>query len=412
MRDLDPQAESAFFALFRDFFDSEKDAGRQHDPANYTLDRMAPLADLAGHPERHLNVVHVAGTKGKGSTCHFTAALMAAAGCRAGLFTSPHLDTVRERFQLDGRLAGYDELTAAAQPLLDGVRRAGLRPSLFELFTVLALRLFADAGMDYAVLETGIGGRVDSTNYVPAPLCTAITPVSYDHMALLGQTIREIASEKAGIIKDGVPLVLAPQPYPEAAAVIRETAARRHAPVILPDAEDIAPYAPAFPPRVPAFLLDNLRVALAIVRSLGLRPDPSRFRWPLLRARCEVIRQAPLTIIDGAHNGDSMEKLVDALNALYPDIRFTVILGVVAGKDVRRIVSALRRLDGARFLLTNPHTGKGSALPELAREAASAGLPVCGIVPELDSADKLPAGPLLFTGSFFTALIAEELIAH
>ncbi|NLF93143.1 MAG: bifunctional folylpolyglutamate synthase/dihydrofolate synthase, partial [Oligosphaeraceae bacterium] len=169
MRGYEQQHEEAFFGLFQDYFDSEKDAGKQHDPDNYSLDRMYPLAALAGNPEQTLQIIHVAGTKGKGSTCHFLSSLLAAAGCRCGLFTSPHLATVRERFQLDNQLISYELLLQKARGFLSVLQQSRLKPSLFEIFTVLALQIFRDTGMQWTVLETGIGGRLDASNYIRQP---------------------------------------------------------------------------------------------------------------------------------------------------------------------------------------------------------------------------------------------------
>ena len=207
MRDFDAAQEQRFFDIFKKYYDLEKDAGKQHNPENYSLDRMYPLAALVGNPEKRFKIIHVAGTKGKGTTCHFMSALLASCGKRVGLFTSPHLSTVRERFQIDNELVSYETLIAAGEKLVKAVDKAGLSPSLFELFTVMALKIFADAGVEYVVFETGIGGRLDATNYVQ-PVLTVIVPISFDHMALLGNTIEEIAGEKAGILKKGVPLVL------------------------------------------------------------------------------------------------------------------------------------------------------------------------------------------------------------
>ena len=129
MRDFNQQQEDDFFARFKDYFDLEKNVNAQHNPENYTLDRMLPLLEAAGHPEQRLRFVHVAGTKGKGSTCHFIAALINAAGHSVGLFTSPHLSTVRERFELNGHLASYERLNQAADKLLPEIRRRHLTPS-------------------------------------------------------------------------------------------------------------------------------------------------------------------------------------------------------------------------------------------------------------------------------------------
>ena len=193
LQDLDTERESAFFRIFQEYFDLERDVGRQHDSANYSLDRLYPLAALAGNPERGMRLVHIAGTKGKGTTAYLTGALISASGHKCGVFSSPHLDTVRERFQVDGELATYDELEGIAIPLCEKLREADLHPSLFEIFTVLALQLFRQKEVEYAVLETGIGGRLDATNYPEKKALTIITPLSYDRTALLGSDIRQIA---------------------------------------------------------------------------------------------------------------------------------------------------------------------------------------------------------------------------
>jgi len=411
MRDLDPIKEQEFFDIFREYFDLERDAAAQHDCGNYTLDRMAPLAALAGNPERRLAIIHIAGTKGKGSTSYYTAALLKAAGKRCGIFTSPHVDTVRERFQLDGELLDYGTLIAAATEYCAALKSAGLKPSLFEIFTVLALKLFADAGVDYAVMETGIGGRVDATNYVPRKVLEIITPVSFDHMALLGNTIEAIAGEKAGIITcPEAPLVISKQPYPAAEAVLRERAnAIGCQRVIAPDStirlDDW------LAPDTPEFLRENFRSALTAVHALGLQPAPEAFRAPKLRARFEVLRQEPPIVIDAAHNGDSAEKLAQAIARRFPGRRFTCVLGCLGGKDIHGIVQGLKPM-GARYILVNPKSCRASARDALLAECQAAGLEVIALLDDLNSRSQLPENePLLFTGSFFTALIGDMIFS-
>ncbi|MFA6930462.1 MAG: cyanophycin synthetase [Lentisphaeria bacterium] len=408
MRGYREAAEQEFFSLFRGYFDSEKDAGKQHDPANYSLDRMFPLAALAGNPERKLQIIHIAGTKGKGSTSHYISSLLQACGQQVGLFTSPHLATVRERFQINNQLIPYDQLIAAGREFCQQLVTANLQPSLFEIFTILALKIFAETGLHWVVLETGIGGRLDASNYIADPICTVITPISYDHMALLGSSIPSIAAEKAGILKHGCPLVLSTQPFPEAERVLLDRAAELglavHRPQLLPP-EGILPA--AYPP----FLKSNFAVALKVIQVLGLVPDWDIFCLPELRARCEVIQTNPLVILDAAHNADSMQKLVAALQTLYPGTRFTVVLGIVQGKDVAGMVEALKMLT-ADFILTNPHTKKGSALPQLRECAEKAGLKIFAIIDDLREKSQLPTNcPLLFTGSFFTAVIGEKFFS-
>lgn len=407
MRDLDPSREKAFFTCFKKYYDLEQNTARRYNPGEYTLDRMRPLAEAAGHPERRLRVLHVAGTKGKGSTCHFATALLVSAGVPCGLFASPHLVTVRERFLLNGRLIGYDLLLEHAAAFEAELRRRDLVPTLFEIMTLLALRIFVAEGCRVAVMETGIGGRLDATNYIADPLACAITPLSFDHMALLGTTIEAIAGEKAGIIKPGVPVVLASQPYPSAAAVVRERAAALSSPVLAPapDAE-VAAYDPG--QALVPFLRQNLGVALALVQAAGITPDPGRYRHPELRARCEVICHDPLVVLDAAHNADSARRLVEALRLRWPGTAWTVVLGVLQGKDTAGIVRELTPL-GARFVLTHPHATRPSDLDALVACIRQAGLSA-EVIPALHHRDQLAGrDAIVFVGSFFTALIGEEL---
>jgi len=408
MRDHDPGPEQEFFRVFEDYYDLEQAPARRYTTTEYSLDRMLPLARLAGNPERDLRILHVAGTKGKGSTCFFLTALLASAGRRCGTFTSPHLATVRERFQVNNQLVSYERLLAHSRPLEAAIRREGLAPSLFEIMTVLSLQIFVAEQCEFAVVETGIGGLLDSTNYVPKPECTVITPVSFDHTQLLGCDITQIAAQKAGIIKPGVPLVCGTQPHAEAAAVIRGRAAECDAPLFGPAPADEA--AKWSLPGLPPFALDNFRTALQACTVVGISPDPDAFAMPQLRARCERIREQPLVILDAAHNADSAEKLVASLRGLYPGTDFTVVLGVVKGKDVEGVFRPLAEL-GCDFILTNPRSHKGSELDALVSLAQQAGVSY-EVRPEITEAADLPADRnLLFTGSFFTALIGEMLFS-
>jgi dihydrofolate synthase/folylpolyglutamate synthase len=269
------------------------------------------------------------------------------------------------------------------------------------------MKLFVKCGVEYAVMETGIGGRLDATNYVRNPLVTVITPISFDHVALLGNTIEAIASEKAGIIKPNVPLVLSRQPYAAATDVVKRRAAELSAPVFAP--EELSEAEAFLPQDCPQFLRENFTSSLKAVRLLGVEPSPEKFTMPQLRARFECIHQNPIVVLDGAHNADSMQKLVAAINEKYAGTHWNVVLGAVKGKDVHGMAQALRNLD-ADFILTNPHTGKGSALPLLIEEANAAGLHIYMVIETLNERSQLPLDkPLLFTGSFFTALIGEEL---
>lgn len=408
MRDYDAGLEAEFFEVFADYYDLERSSNTRYAAGEYSLARLTPMARVAGNPETRLRIVHIAGTKGKGSTCHYTSAFIQASGRRCGLFTSPHLATVRERFQIDGSLVDYSVLIRTARSLEKGFRTLNLNPGLFEVMTVLALRLFVDAGCEWAVLETGIGGRLDATNYVSHPVCCGITPISLDHTQILGATIPEIAAEKAGIIKPGVPIVCADQPFPEALRVIegraRELNAPFHGPVEVSELQGFVDG------QTPEFQVRNAAVAKRICSCCGLNPSPDTFKEPHPRGRFECISTDPLVILDGAHNAHSAQVLVQTLTKHFPGRKFTTVLGVVPGKDIAGIFQALNSLD-THFLLVNPHTRKGSALDALTELARQAGASFT-VIGDLTSRDQLPkADNYLFTGSFFTALIGEKLFS-
>jgi len=412
MRDFDPEQEQAFFSAVGRYFDLEKRPNRRYGTHEYTLDRMIPVAQAAGNPETHLKIVHVAGTKGKGSTAFLIAALLESAGRCCGVFNSPHLATVRERFQIGGELVSYVQLLTAARRLDQVFRAEDLTPTLFEFMTVLALQLFAEAGCEFAILETGIGGTLDSTNYVPHKVCTVLTPISYDHMELLGETITEIAAQKAGILRPGVPAVCGVQRFDEARRVIELRARKIGAPFVAvsdtPADSVLAGFSTVS--GLSPFLRDNFRTAHCVCDVLGATVRPAKFRLPQLRARCECVQSHPPVVLDGAHNADSAEQLVQALAELYPNTRFVVVLGVVPGKDVPGILAPLRTV-AKRFILTNPHSYRGSDLDRLVAEAHELSVPY-EVAPKITRRDDLPSDePLLFTGSFFTALIAEKLFA-
>jgi dihydrofolate synthase/folylpolyglutamate synthase len=211
--------------------DAERSARVQASPRTYDLNRFRQLLSALSEPQRRVPAVHVAGTKGKGSVAAMVESVLRAAGLRTGLFTSPHLLDIRERIRLSGRCVGRSSFARLTARVRRAAENYGLEITTFEALTAMAFLHFAERGADVQVLEVGLGGRLDTTNVV-TPLIAVITPISFDHTAILGTTLDQIAREKAGIIKPGVPVVVAAQP-PEALSVIEATAARRAAPLWL-----------------------------------------------------------------------------------------------------------------------------------------------------------------------------------
>ncbi|MEZ0397177.1 MAG: folylpolyglutamate synthase/dihydrofolate synthase family protein [Anaerolineales bacterium] len=332
--------------------------------AHFDLARMFALLEELGNPQRAYPIIHVAGTKGKGSTCALTAAALMAAGYRTGLYTSPHLQDFVERIQVNGQPISHAGLVALVEQIRPAVAKI---PALttFEITTALGFLYFAQQNVDAAVIEVGLGGRLDATNVV-VPRVSVITSLSYDHMAVLGNTLTQIAGEKAGIIKPGVPVVSAPQ-QDEALAVLERVAAERGAPLLLVGREvtfaagehsldgqtlsivsrsskDAQPLSLRIP-LLGAHQVVNAATAYAALQASGLSIGDDAIRrgfasvqWP---CRFEIVRREPPVVLDSAHNADSFEKLAQTLDQVFPGWPVTLIFGVSEDKDVSAMLGAL-----------------------------------------------------------------------
>ncbi len=324
----------------------------------FDLARIRRVLDALGRPDQSYPIVHVAGTKGKGSVCAMVAAVLQRQGYRVGLFTKPHLLDLQERLCLDGRPIPPEAFVAgmnALYPHLEEQRRRGNPLTFFDLITVLALRYFADGGADAVVLETGLGGRLDSTNVVRPAVC-AITSIDYDHTHILGDTLEEIAAEKAGILKPGVPAVSGVvEPGP--ARVIEERARELSVPFFRLEREffltapkDGGPfvvetwrrrYTELHVPLLGAHQRTNAAVAVAALEAFSeatgrplaeeeVRGGLARVR---LRGRVEVLSRDPTIVLDVAHNPSSLRALRQALLEHFPDRRVVLLFGLSDDKD-------------------------------------------------------------------------------
>ena len=425
------------------FPDSEAKLPRT--PAEFNLPQTAALLAAFGDPQRHLRCVVVAGTKGKGSTCALIEAIARAAGLRTGLWTSPHLHSYRERIQVDRRPIARAEFIDAIEALpgrLAGFDRQTYgEPTIFQLGFALALRHFADQAVDLAILEVGLGGRFDSANVI-VPLLSVITSISYDHMAILGDTLAQIAYEKAGILKPGVPAITVPQ-HPEAMEVIARVAAGVGAPLYLAEESGVRVQGPGaaklnYPARDPRSLIpgrlegvfqrENARLAAGaalLLRYQGLPIDGAATaagvataRWP---GRMEIVDGRPPIVLDGAHNGDSARRLVDSLRETFPGRRIVLVLGVTRGHNVEHIMQELLPHAGALVLTRSRHPRAVADLDALAEQAGRF-LPHGGVSTPLASAPSAAwaldraralAGPgdlICVTGSLFVVAEAREAL--
>ncbi|MBN8216717.1 MAG: hypothetical protein J0L75_08735 [Spirochaetes bacterium] len=276
---------------------------------HYHLDGMRALLAALGNPEARLRIVHVAGTKGKGSTCHYLARLLTESGEKTGLYTSPQVFDERDRIRVGGRPLSWAEFTRLFEACERAARRAKLRPTVFEFFTAMALVHFKACGVSFAVMETGLGGRLDSTNVLSPELCL-ITPIDFDHMDKLGDTLDAIASEKAGIIKRGIPVLTSPQ-RPAAARVIRQKAERERAPLTIVSENDAGLLPPALPS--PRYQDGNRALALAAFRRLGGELGPRAAHRVLSSPVAGRYQRLGRYLLDGAHNPFAVERLVDSV---------------------------------------------------------------------------------------------------
>jgi dihydrofolate synthase/folylpolyglutamate synthase len=349
------------------FIDYEREGPRVRQ--TWDLRRVEALLSLLGNPHLKSKTIHIAGSKGKGSVASMTASVLTEAGFKTGLFTSPHLHFYNERIRIDGSYISNDEIVemvAQVKPAVEAVNRDATygKLSTFEVTTAIGFCYFAEMGVDFQVIEVGLGGRLDATNVVKPEVC-AITSISYEHMDLLGDTLTKIATEKAGIIKPGCMVVIAPQGE-EAGCVFEEIARQRQAHLIRVG-RDISYNDLGFNglkqsllvkgrlgeyqltiPLLGQYQLDNASVAVGILEVLMEK----RYKIPVQKitdgmvkvsweARLQVINRRPLVIVDGAHNGDSARKLREALRHYFKYDKAILIMGLSSDKDTEGIVSEL-----------------------------------------------------------------------
>jgi dihydrofolate synthase/folylpolyglutamate synthase len=448
----DGAADDPASEFLRSRIDYERMLAVSYDQRDFRLDRMRQLLARLGNPQDALRIVHVAGTKGKGSTAAMIAAVLQAAGLRTGLYSSPHLDRVEERIAIDGASCPRGELArlvARTRPAVEAMDElptpddwGSNRPTYFEIVTALALLRFAECGLDAAVLEVGLGGRLDSTN-VCAPLVSVITSISYDHTQQLGNTLAAIAGEKAGIIKPGVPVVsgvLDDEPRAVIAAIAQQHGCRLiqrgrdfdfcyHPPrqLELRDAHGSLDYfgrgadAARTLDGVELGLLGthqaaNAAVAIAVLEELvrcgwniperAFREGLANVRWP---GRVEVIARHPTVVLDTAHNGASIEALVQTLSESFSPGPRVLVFATTRDKDARGMLSALLPAFDEIILTRywqNPRGMPAESLAAMAAELSTKPVRVCAdaatawsLARELAGRDHL----VCITGSFFIA---------
>lgn len=424
--------------------DYEKMTRVGYNSTNFNLARMNRLLAGVGNPHKKLRAVHIAGTKGKGSTATMLASMIANSGHKVGLYTSPHLLDIRERVQINGEMISEADMTRLMARIAPVVKNlAKDEPTFFEIMTTLGFMYFAEQEVTLAVIETGLGGRLDSTNVLKPEVC-AITSISYDHVGQLGDTLAKIAEEKAGIFKPGVPAVTVPQPE-EVRKVLVEAAARVGAPLYITGRDIEFSYrfesSRMSGPQTRVSLtsgtsrFEHLAVPLpgdhqavncglalsimAILRDRGFQIDDQKAIEGLAKAklpgRMETIHENPRILVDGAHNAASVEALMRAIGQNIPYDSMVVIFGARSDKDIGGMLKHIR-LGADKVIFTCAGSPRAADPAELAADYAEQ----CGKMAQvaetleeaLDIAEQAVTREdlICITGSFYLVGKAKQVV--
>ena len=358
------------------------------------LERIRVLLTGLGNPEKKLKFVHVAGTNGKGSICAYLASVLQKAGYKTGLFTSPYIARFNERMKINGREIGNAELADIVEQVKPVAEAMEDHPTEFEMMTAAALLWFEQRGCDIVVLEVGLGGRLDATNVIPCPECAVIANIGLDHTAVLGNTLEEIAAEKAGIIKEGASVVMYQQ-QSETMRTVRDICDERGAELTVPDFDDIAvefdtregqvftykgePYAIALLGEHQLYNAVCAIEAVEILRRRGWEIEHDALEaglyatsWP---ARFEIVEDSPWFVVDGGHNPQCALALSDALKRYFPDEKRVLLLGVLKDKDYNGIIEILAPLFDA-FVTVTPNSERALDAADLGKALEKFGKPV------------------------------------
>lgn len=438
--DIDPKYQETLDYLYS-YIDFSLVKTSRYSAERFELGRMRDFTASLGNPQNDYRVIHIAGTKGKGSVAALCASALQQSGLKVGLYTSPHLQDFTERIQVDSSPITPEELIALVEEIKPKID-ASPEITTFEITTALAFLYFSRQDVDVAVLEVGLGGRLDATN-VCTPDITVITSISYDHTDLLGETLEEIAAEKAGILKQGIPLVLSQQAA-EARESILRIAAQRSVPVVevgkdylfhpldkslsgqslevwLQEAVDGgAAHIEVAIPLLGDHQLENAATAYAalmVAREQGIQVSDSGIRagfqsvqWP---GRFELLRKDPALIIDSAHNRDSARKLHKVLQDYFPGEQVVLVFGASEDKDIQGMLSELKP---AIFKVittksTHPRAADPDDLVKVAEGINLNAISTASVESALTEAERLANGStiILVTGSIFVAAAARAV---
>ena len=372
----------------------------------------ALMLEKLGRPQQNMSVIHIAGTNGKGSVSAFLCSILKEAGIRTGMFTSPHLVDFRERICVDGQMISREEVTKLGNMLLE--EDFGTVPTMFDYCLAMALLYYRDRQCQAAVIETGLGGRLDSTNAIGVPEVTVVTKIGYDHMAVLGDTLDKITAEKAGIIKKGTKLVLESQEK-DAMDVLLETAEKEAVTEIkIADMHDVTEcryengrqyfsyqkYKNFEMAMLGVHQYENAAAAILaaeiFLKDRGISDEKAEYyiregikktRW---EGRMEILSREPFFMVDGAHNGNGVAALAESLRTLFPGEKFHFVMGVMADKNYEEMIEELLPL-ALDFKTVTVESERALAAQELSEKIRAKGICDAGL---LHSFDELMPGRL------------------
>ena len=422
------------------FTNYEQIPGITYAQAGYSLRHVEELLRRMDNPELAASTIHIAGTKGKGSVAAMIAEVLSSSGYRVGLYTSPHFHTLRERISIDGGLISetdFAAVTAEVKPFIEAMKQdtSFRQLTYFEALTALAFAHFQKKRVDFQVLEVGLGGRLDATNVVANPAVCIITPISLDHTQILGNTLEEIAREKAGIIRHGCWAVISPQPR-EAALTIVGICREKRAKAIQVGKDvtwrkmggdlhhqSLAIYGrtgnyQVSIPLLGDFQLENAATSVAAfevlssdgfdISAANIAQGLAQVKWS---GRFQILQQRPIVLIDSAHNVASMKRLVDNVKAYFPRRRVLLVFGTSCDKDISGIINELTSLS-PQVILTQASHSRAAPPAALAAEFAKRGIEAeirMTITKAISRALSLASGTdvVCVTGSLF--VVAEAL---